>query len=82
MTQYVIQIQTSDGWLAKCFEVTEKHPIPTNIPFGRVQIMMTNAASFEGITDTYNQYTHSLSFTKNGTNIECTGAVEDSWPID
>ena len=82
MSQYVIQIRISDGWLAKYFKVTDEYPIPTEIPSGRIQVIMTNTTSYNDIVTTYNQYTTSLIFVENIPNIDCSGAVTDSWPID
>jgi len=87
MTQYVIQIQVAEngkniGWLAKSFKVTAEAPIPTNVPTGRIQVIMTNTNSFNGIAAVYDQYTTTAIFVKNGTNIDVSGPVTDSWPID
>jgi len=83
MLEYVIQIQTSDGWLAKSFKVTPEFPIPTNIPIGRVQVVMTNTISFKEIEAVYNEHTTAAIFSQNGSNIDVTfGAVTKSWPID
>ncbi len=82
MTQYVIQIRTSDGWLAKSFEVTPEYPIPTQVPAGRVQVLMTNTDSYNGIVSVYDEYTTSAVFADNPPNIDVSGPVTDSWPID
>ncbi len=82
MSQYVIQIRDSDGWLAKSFPVSAESPIPTTIPTGRTQVVMTNTTSYNGIVLVYNQYTTQAVFVKNGTNINVSGPVTDSWPID
>lgn len=89
MAQYVIQIQESAnglgvGWLAKCFEVGEDKPIPTEIPSNRVQVIMTNTTNFNEIVSVYEDYTTTAIFSYNegaGT-ISCTGAYEDTWDID
>ena len=82
MAQYVIQIETESGWLAKSFQVTEEYPIPTNIPEGRVQVILTNTDSFNGIVEAYNQYAKAAIFADNPPNIDVSGAVVNSWPID
>jgi hypothetical protein len=89
MTQYVIQIQVAEngagvGWLAKCFEVTEQAPIPSVVPSNRVQVIMTNTASFNSIVAVYDQYTTAaiFSYDEPGAKIDCSGAVIDSWPIN
>lgn len=89
MTQYVIQIQTETnglgvGWLAKSFKVTEKCPIPSNVPANRVQVILTNAASFGGIIAAYAEHTTAaiFSYDEPGAKIDCSGAVTDSWPIN
>ena len=87
MSQYVIQIQTTAngvnvGWLAKAFKVTPEEPIPGTVPAGRIQVVMTNTDSFNGIVSVYQQYSTQAIFSKNGTNIDVSGPVTDSWPID
>lgn len=87
MSQYVIQIQVvangvSLGWLAKSFKVTAEHPIQTEIPADRVQVEMTNLTSFQEIEAVYKQHNTAAIFSQNGSNIDVTGAVTDSWPID
>ena len=89
MSQYVIQIQTAEngvgiGWLAKTFEVTPEFPIPENVPANRVQVILTNTDSYNGIVTVYDEYTSAAIFSYDdpGAKIDCTGAVTDSWPID
>jgi len=88
MTQYVIQIldvATPDfpvGWLAKSFEVTAEYPIPTEIPANRTQVVMTNTSSFNSIVSAYNIYTTTAVFALNSPNIDVSGPITDSWPID
>ena len=89
MTQYVIQIQTAPnglgvGWLAKSFEVTGEIPIPTDVPSNRVQVILTNTTSFDGIVEVYDEYTTAaiFSYDDGAEIINCTGAVTDSWPKD
>lgn len=89
MTQYVIQIQTEPngegvGWLAKAFKVTPDTPIPEHVQPNRVQIVMTNADSFNAIVVVYNEYTTAaiFSYDEPGAKIDCTGAYTGSWPID
>jgi len=89
MSQYVIQIQVAEngvgvGWLAKSFEVTPDAPIPEHVPENRVQVIMTNTDSFNGIMAVYNEYTTAAIFSYDEPEglINCTGAVTDSWPIN
>lgn len=91
MPQYVVQIQVEDnglgiGWLAKSFEVTTEPGtrIPIDVPSNRVQVIMTNADSFEGIMEVYRKHTTAAKFSYDEMNemINCTGAVTDSWPIN
>ena len=82
MAQYVIQIRDLDGWLAKSFEVSAEYPIPGNVPTGRTQVVMTNTISFNGIVAVYAQYTIAAIYVDNPPNIDVSGAVTDSWPID
>ena len=83
----LIQIQTlpngvNVGWLAKAFEITPEYPIPSVIPPLRIQVVMTNMDSFNSIVAVYKEYTTDAIFSKNGTDIDVTGAVTDSWSID
>ena len=60
MTQYVIQIQVKEngvgvGWLAKCFQVSQKSPIPEKWPGSRVQIVTENGEAFKEIVKIYNK---------------------------
>ncbi len=85
--QYVLQIQVSEnavsiGWLALCFEVSESAPIPTIVPPSYIQVVMTNTVSFNAIVEVYKEHTNKAVFSRNGDNIECSGAVTNSWPID
>ena len=87
MAQYVIQIQIEPngegvGWLAKSFEVSESKPIPAIVPSNRIQIVMTNTTSYNAIVEVYKEHTIKAIFSQNGTDIDCTGAVTNSWPID
>ena len=81
MTQYVIQIQDSNGWLAKCFTVTEESPIPSTVPTGRTQDVMTNTTSYDEIVADYNQYTTALvfSYDQPADQISVTGPVTNTW---
>lgn len=87
MTQYVIQIQIAEndhetGWLAKCFEVTEKCPIPAVVPDNREQIIMTNTVNFDEIVAAYEQYTTQLVFRKTDETVSCVGAMSKTWSIN
>ncbi len=84
MPQYVIQIQDSDGWLAKCFEVTQESPIPSEVPAGRTQVVMTNTVSFDEIVEDYGEYTTTLvfSYDQPAGQISCTGPVTKTWDAD
>jgi len=70
------------GWLVTAFIVTTEHPIPTDIPSDCTQVELTNATSYNAIVANYEQYTTSSAFVKNGTDIDVSGPVTDSWPID
>jgi hypothetical protein len=89
MPQYVIQIQTEDngvgiGWLAKCFEVTQEYPIPSEVPANRVQVIMTNTSNFNEIVEAYNEYTTQLTFSYDSEQetISCAGAYTHTWNIN
>lgn len=84
MTQYVVQIRNSDGWLKKIFIVTEKHPIPPDPPAGITQIIMTNTTSYMEIVIAYDQYTTQLvfSYDEGAGTISCTGPLVETWPIN
>ncbi len=89
MAQYVLQIQTEGngvniGWLTKSFEVTEKYPIPAIVPDKRQQVILTNSTSFNAIVGVYSQYRNTAIFSYDapGAEINCTGPVTDTWPIN
>lgn len=89
MEQYVIQIQTEPngegvGWLAKSFEVSAECPVPSKVPSNRVQVILTNTTSFNGIVSVYRTHTTAaiFSYDESEEKIDCSGAVTNSWPID
>jgi hypothetical protein len=82
MSQYVLQIREGDGWLAKSFEVTEKSPVPSTVPVGRVQIIMTNTQSFDEIVSAYAQHATNLVFSYIDPDISCSGAYAHTWSKD
>ena len=92
MAQYVIQIQDKEskpepgiGWLAKSFEVSETSPIPETWPDSRVQVVLTNTDSYDGIVAAYNTYNYPgvlFSYDAEAETISCTGKVTNTWPKD
>jgi len=88
MTQYVLQVQVSDngqhvGWLAKCYEVSEKSPIRETWPASRIQIVTENGEAFSEIVAAYNQYKTEVffSYDEPTRTVSCTGAVIGSWVL-
>lgn len=69
MAQYVIQIIELTNQLIKCFEVTEQEPIPSVVPEGRVQGVMTNAVEFNAGVAFYDEHTGNSEFFWDGTNL-------------
>jgi len=84
MDQFVIQIKLSNGWLAKSFEVGPSTPIPVKIPEGRVQVVMTNRASFDGIMSEYKQYGIKavFSYLQEQGLIDCNSPTPQTFPIN
>jgi hypothetical protein len=86
MTQYVIQIVTETGCLAKSFEVSDLHPIPSYVPPERVQIIMTNSQNFSEIVATFEEYPTVTVFSYNDVEhtISCDAPPEAvcTWSID
>lgn len=86
MTDYLIQIRNSDGFLMKSYKIDAKHPArPTPPPPPDItQVIMTNENSFYEIEADFNQYTSGLSFSydEQAGTISCTGAKTETWPIN
>jgi len=84
MSQYVVQIQDSDGWLSRSFLVTPESPIPSPAPSGTTQVVMTNTVNYDDLLSQYDTHTKGLVFSyDSGSNeISCTGAGTKTWSID
>ena len=92
MPQYVLQICDDEtkcekvGWLVKNFEVTPEQPIPSEVPAGRIQVVMTNTTSYNEISAVYDQYDGEAVFVydEQAATIECTYPPEaaKTWPIN
>jgi hypothetical protein len=84
MTQYVLEIRDSDGWLEYCFEVTEDAPIPDPPAPGCTLVVMTNTTNYDEIVAAYDAYTTQLAFSydEGAGTVSCSGPVVETWDIN
>ena len=77
MTQYVVQIVESSGFLLKCYEVTPESPIRTEIAPGAIQVVLTDTAKYDAIVSVFEEYGSDVVFSYDAQTEEITWEIQN-----
>lgn len=83
MSEYVIQIRSSEQRLIKSYEVNDDSPVRIDVPGCREQIVLTDEETFNEVVALYDQYGTELDFSYDAgtTTLSCAGAHIQEWDV-